>query len=281
MAREKSEAPSGKPSSGPGISLQPRRNAAVGYWDAMAEEYFSRTHISVQDFHYGPLLPGDRILRLLPSELTGKRCLELGCGGAQNSLVLARRGAACTAIDPSPAMLAHARRLAARHRQDITFRQSDMRHLPADLCNPFDLIHSVFAMSFVPAPEPVLADIAARLKPGGLVLISAPHPLWAGEWVQLAEEHQGDGLFLPDAFRLTDDTRQDAYGRIRSRHWPLSRWFAAFANAGLAMERLLEPAPLPPSRLRRAPYWSEEWIEQHPQLCRIPVAVIFLARRKP
>jgi SAM-dependent methyltransferase len=258
---------------------QPAETARhAGYWDAMAEEYFARTRISTRDFHYGPLLPGDRILRLLPSTLAGKRCLELGCGGGQNSLVLARRGALCTAIDPAPAMLAHARRLAARHRQDISFLLSDMRHLPADL-RPFDLIHSVFALSFVPAPEPVLADLAARLRPGGLALVSAPHPLWAGEWIQLAGKGHEDGLFLPNALRPTDDARHDSYGRIRSRHWPLSRWFAAFTHAGMTVERLLEPAPLPPSRLRRAPYWSEEWIDQYPQLRRIPVAVIFLARR--
>jgi SAM-dependent methyltransferase len=246
----------------------------AAYWDALAREYFARVHISVRDFHYGPLLPGDRQLGLLPPGVDGLRCLELGCGGAQNSIHLARRGADCTALDASSAMLAGARRLAAKHRQGIIFAERDMRHLSADL-GTFDLIHSTFALCFLPAPEPVLAAAAALLRPGGMLLLSAPHPLWAGEWVTL--DDAAEGLFLPDAFRPPDDVRRDRRGRIRSRHWPLSRWFAALTGAGLAVDRLLEPPPLPPSRHRRAPYWSEDWIAHYPRMRRIPVAVVFRA----
>jgi len=248
------------------------RHAA--YWDALAPSYVARTHIAVGDYHYGPLLPGDRQLGLLPRDVAGLRCLELGCGGAQNSIHLARRGADCTALDASAAMLAHARRLAARHRQDIAFVQADMRRLPDGL-GPFGLVHSVFALSFLPAPEPVIAAAASLLAPGGMLLASAPHPLWSGAWV--TSDDDAAGLFLTDAYRPPADVRQDRHGRIRSRHWPISRWFAAFTAAGLAVDRLLEPAPLPASRLRRAPYWSEDWIAQHPQMRRIPVAVVFRA----
>ncbi len=246
----------------------------AAYWDALAPEYVARSHIAVGDFHYGPLLPGDRQLRLLPPCVDGLRCLELGCGGAQNSIHLARRGAICTALDASPAMLAEARRLTIRHHQDITFIQADMRRLPDGL-GSYGLIHSSFAFSFLPAPEPAIATAAALLAPGGMLLLSAPHPLWAGEWVTI--DDATEGLFLPDAFRPPDDVRRDRRGQIRSRHWPLSRWFAALTAAGLAVDRLLEPPPLPPSRHRRAPYWSEDWIMHYPRMRRIPVAIVFRA----
>jgi len=48
------------------------------YWDLLAPHYQEQTEISVDDFHYGPLLPGDRELGLLPASLDGLRCLELG-----------------------------------------------------------------------------------------------------------------------------------------------------------------------------------------------------------
>ena len=34
------------------------------YWDAAADLYQNQTRISCEDFHYGPLLPGDSDLRL-------------------------------------------------------------------------------------------------------------------------------------------------------------------------------------------------------------------------
>ena len=39
---------------------------------------------------------------LLPSNLTGKRCLEIGCGTAYVSSWMANRGGECFAIDPTP-----------------------------------------------------------------------------------------------------------------------------------------------------------------------------------
>ena len=70
------------------------------YWNIIADEYQDVTHISVDDFHYGPLLPGDRALGLIPPLDPGARCLELACGAGQNSLYLASAyGADCVAID--------------------------------------------------------------------------------------------------------------------------------------------------------------------------------------
>ena len=91
------------------------------YWDATADLYQRATRISVRDFHYGPLLPGDRELGLLPDPVEGLRCLEVGCGAGQNSIHLASRGAVCTALDVSDGMLDHGRRLAAREGVAIDF----------------------------------------------------------------------------------------------------------------------------------------------------------------
>ena len=50
------------------------------YWNTIADAYQQETHISTDDFHYGPLLPGDRELHLLPDVLEGLTCLEVGSG---------------------------------------------------------------------------------------------------------------------------------------------------------------------------------------------------------
>ena len=81
------------------------------YWDETADEYQDVTRISTDDFHYGPLLHGDRIQKLLPKITPGMKCLEIGSGAAQNSFYLASQGAECTATDISPQQLKHAERI--------------------------------------------------------------------------------------------------------------------------------------------------------------------------
>ena len=71
------------------------------YWEEIAAAYQTETVISTDDFHYGPLIAGDSTLKLLPETLEGLDCLEVGCGGAQNSIYLAKHGANCTAVDIS------------------------------------------------------------------------------------------------------------------------------------------------------------------------------------
>ena len=39
------------------------------YWENIVEQYQSESDISCTDFHYGPLIPGDRVLKLLHREV--------------------------------------------------------------------------------------------------------------------------------------------------------------------------------------------------------------------
>ena len=96
------------------------------YWNEIADAYQAETVISTDDFHYGPLIAGDSTLKLLPETLQGLDCLEVGCGGAQNSIYLAKHGAECPAVDISKKQLQFARRLAKRSDVGIRFIQADM-----------------------------------------------------------------------------------------------------------------------------------------------------------
>ena len=77
------------------------------YWDETSEEYQDITRISIDDFHYGPLLPGDSIVGELPQIKEGMKCLELGAGAGQNSIYLASKGADCLVTDISSEQLTH------------------------------------------------------------------------------------------------------------------------------------------------------------------------------
>ena len=256
------------------------------YWDDLTELYQRETRISTTDFHYGPLLPGDSQLKLLPGIETNNRepfhALEIGSGAGQNSIVLARQGAKCIATDISEKQLAHGRKLAAAERVDIDFRCISMDAL-GDL-GSFNLIHSAYALPFSANPAKVIQDAAAMLKPGGTFLLTTGHPLYAGEWLDLG--HGEDGVFLPDHFPPEPDVRisLDDKTMNAARYWPISQLAEWIHEAGMMIERILEPAPMPIPEmseteiLEKVPYDSADWRTLYSQLARIPVVTVFKAR---
>lgn len=252
------------------------------YWDDLAAEYQTSTRISTDDFHYGPLLPGDAELKLLPPRLEGLRCLEPACGAGQNSMYLASRGAEAAALDISARQLEHGRRLAEAAGVSVDFRQADMDRLPAGL-GRFDLIHSTYGLPFSSDPESLVRALAESLRPGGLLLLSLGHPVYAGEWLDLDDE---PGMFLRDYFHPVPDVRESGEeATAQAMAWPVSecvRWITA---AGLALEDLREPAALPVDRMsdgerrRRVPYDSDGWAGQVAELQRFPIVLILKARK--
>lgn len=258
-----------------------RRSAS--YWDGVSSRYHTETRISCADFHYGPLLPGDRELGFLPPDVKGMRCLELGCGGAQNSIWLARNGADCSAVDISRLQLRMASRLARREGVRLHLVQADLDALPFLLRESFDLVHSAYALPFVDEPSVVIRVAAALLRPGGRLLLSTAHPVFAGEWLEVDDDEEG--VFLPDYFQPPVDHRELAGtgARDRCRAAPLSTVFGWLVDSGLIVTRFAEPRPLPIPEmdeaevLARVPYESEAWRELHGQLSRVPVVALFLA----
>jgi SAM-dependent methyltransferase len=255
-----------------------------GYWDAIAGDYQRTTRIRVDDFHYGPLVPGDRELGLLPESVNGHRCLELGSGGAQNSIYLASRGAQCVACDISGNQLATARRLAREHHAAVSLVQANLDHLPFGAEPRFDLIHSCYALPFVADPERLIREAATRLVPGGVFVLSTSHPLAMGEWLEVDEGETG--VFTQDYFHPNKDWRQEGETEEVCQAVPVSTLFAWLVAAGLAVERLLEPVPPPRSamsdRALRAsvPYWSRDWAERRDELSRVPFLTVLRATKR-
>lgn len=266
------------------------RNAV--YWDALAELYQRENRISVEAFHYGPLLGSDAAFGLLPSAealareagAEGMACLELGCGAGQNSIVLARRGARCVAVDVSEAQLAYGRTLAESAGVEVDFRCGDMAEVGANAPvlsgDGFGLIHSTYALPFAEDPATVVASAAAALAPGGTLLVTTGHPLYMHEWLEIEEDETG--MFVQDYFSPLADIRLINSGEAATRAVaaPVSEVVSWFTDAGLVVDRLLEPRPLPVDRVRaEAPYWSEDWLKQHGELSRIPLVLVIRGRK--
>lgn len=261
------------------MTISPPRN----YWDGIAALYQRHTRISTTDFHYGPLLAGDRKLQILPRDLDGKYCLEAGCGAGQNSIVLARRGARCVAMDASERQIELARTLARRCRVEIDFRHQTIESLPDKSLPRFDLLHSAHALAFTDNIPSAINGMARMLKPGGILLLATSHPLASAEPVKLG--HRQTAALVTDYFNPEPDIRNGRDGRpaIQARTLPLGRLIAAVTNAGCRIERVEEPEPLPikcmsESAIRRnIPYESRAWRARYPLLSAVPFTVIVRA----
>lgn len=103
--------------------------------------------------------------------LAGKDALDVGCGAGLLAEPLARLGAKVTAIDAAPGLIAAARLHAGGQGLDI-----DYRCVPVEkIGGRFDLVTSMEVIEHVADPATFIRALAARLAPGGLMVVSTPN----------------------------------------------------------------------------------------------------------
>ena len=110
--------------------------------------------------------------------LAGKTALDVGCGAGLLAEPLARLGAGVTAIDPAAELIGAAREHAAGQGLDIDYRVSAIENLEGT----FNLITSMEVIEHTADPQQFLNDLAKRLAPNGLLMLSTPN---ATAWSKL------------------------------------------------------------------------------------------------
>jgi SAM-dependent methyltransferase len=123
-------------------------------------------------------------LRRLAALGPGSRVLDVGCGDARHLRALAAEGVSGTGVDVSPGLLDAARRAADAEGIDLDLRVGDARHLAEvlDGDRDFDVVWSLCqgALGTSPVTDPaVLAGLAAAVRPGGVVVVTLFHALFA------------------------------------------------------------------------------------------------------
>lgn len=103
--------------------------------------------------------------------LEGKTALDVGCGAGLLAEPLARLGAKVTAIDPTSELINVARDHAAGQGLEIDYRVSAVE----DLDGKYDLITSMEVIEHTADPQQFIDDLAKRLAPGGLLMMSTPN----------------------------------------------------------------------------------------------------------
>lgn len=136
--------------------------------------------------------------------LAGRSALDVGCGAGLMCEPLARLGAKVTGIDAAAENVAVAGRHAQAQGLAIDYRCIDV----AVLDGRFDLVTSMEVVEHVAAPAAFVAALAARLAPGGLLILSTPNrtPLSRLAMITLGEglgaipagTHDWDRFLTPD-----------------------------------------------------------------------------------
>jgi 2-polyprenyl-6-hydroxyphenyl methylase/3-demethylubiquinone-9 3-methyltransferase len=119
--------------------------------------------------------------------LEGRTALDVGCGAGLLAEPLARLGAKVTGVDAASELIAVARDHAAAQRLEIDYRAGDVEQLDGQ----FDLVTSMEVIEHVADPAAFLKALAARLAPGGLLVLSTPN---ATGWAKLLMITIGEGL---------------------------------------------------------------------------------------
>jgi len=211
------------------------------------------------------------LLALLPP-VDGRRVLDLGCGAGQLAQHLAVRGATeVVGVDVSERMLGLARTEFAHPRvtyvhgaiEDVGFRAAQ-----------FDLVVSVLAFHYVVDYAGLVRRIAGWLASGGVLVYSTEHPMYTA---RLA----GDGWALDGTARRVawgidryadEGAREETWfvPGVRKVHRMLATLVNGVLDAGLMLERLVEPMP------------DERWLREHPAALderRRPMFLLISARK--
>jgi SAM-dependent methyltransferase len=104
---------------------------------------------------------------------SGDEVLDIAAGNGNVAVAAARAGAAVTACDFSPALVAAGRERTAE--LDVRWDEADCEDLPyADAS--FDTAISTFGLMFAPRPEVAAAEAFRVVRPGGQVAVAAWTP---------------------------------------------------------------------------------------------------------
>jgi SAM-dependent methyltransferase len=157
----------------------------------------------------------------------GMACLDVGCGGGDVSLDLARlvgKEGHVVGIDRDEIKIALAREeAAAAGGSNVEFRVGDI--LGDDLTAEFDLVFVRFVLTHLADPDAAVRKFSSMLRPGGLLLTvdidfhgyftypeNAAFQRYYDLYIQLSEKHGGDPYIGP---RLPGLLHRNGFERVQ------------------------------------------------------------------
>jgi SAM-dependent methyltransferase len=243
-------------------------------WNRISSVYQGHHRIGVEVVHYGPLAPNEDELNLL-GNVSGQRILEIGCGGGQNCVALARQGATVVGVDVSDAQIDFARRLAADEGIDIDLQRADAADLSFLADASQDQVLAVYLFPYIEDAPILLAECARVLRQGGQIVISQDHPIRACYW----DEDKREEEILPMRGYFERRPLRWAYLEtgtpMVSHHRTIGQWFSLLHESGFTVQKILE-FPLPDGMANEP--WADEYTSE--VAIHLPQTLILVAHKR-
>jgi SAM-dependent methyltransferase len=156
------------------------------------------------------LLVNEVKLMLEQLPLDGALVLELGCGKAEKTRLLAETGRVCGILALEVDTIQHERNLQIADLPNVQFRHAGAEAIPAK-DNSIDIVLMFKSLHHVPMElmDQALSEIARVLKPGGLAWIS--EPVYAGDLNEVFKLFHDEKVVREAAFaaicKAVDDGR--------------------------------------------------------------------------
>jgi ubiquinone/menaquinone biosynthesis C-methylase UbiE len=208
-------------------------------WDPVAGWYDKLVGDGGSDYHQQLILPATlRLLAVQPRE----RVLDLCCGQGVFLRQLAYiRSAQLVGVDASPRLIEAARQRTQGHQT---------KYLIADVCTQnqwadgqFDAAACLMAVHDVPHIEPLFANLAQALKPGGRAVVVMMHPCfriprqshWGWDEDKKIQYRRLDRYSVPLEIPISTHPGRDVGQQTTFYHRPLSAYLNAIGSAGLGV----------------------------------------------
>jgi SAM-dependent methyltransferase len=220
---------SGEMYDGAAVSVPVRESKTLrDAWDENAADWVRWARSPELDHAFWHLnLPAAIALLPAPGGLT----LDVGCGEGRVARELKELGHRVVGIDSSPALVTAARE--ADPGCDVQVADAADMPFPDE---HFDLAVASLSLMNMDDMPTVVGEVARVLRPAGHFCFSILHPVnsWgdAGEVSYFQTVHYTEELERGGARMIVHDT-----------HRPLGDYFDALAQAGLLVERVVEPVP--------------------------------------
>src|SRR5216683_14354 len=191
---------------------------------------------------FGPPLISSRPDLMPP--LPGLRVLDLACGLGRLSRDLARSGATVVGVDISAALLDKA---LANDTAAIDYVRANITQPPGWWDgHPFDGCTCELALMDIDDLQGALATVATVLQPAGWFVASIVHPCFPGNDKGLSSWPPNGRYEAEGWWTSPDHNPNGARIRVGATHRKLSTYLNGLLDAGLELERIIEPpAPIP------------------------------------
>lgn len=229
------------------------------YWNRISAQYqaMHQRSLGITEPTWGVWAIPERELQVL-GDVSDKDVLEFGCGGAQWSIALAKRGARMTGLDLSDEQLRFAEKLVREEGVGVKLVQGSAEAAPLPDAS-FDIVFCDHGAMTFADPRKTVPEAARLLRKGGLFAFNMATPL-LDIVTDRSTERVSDRLVSPyfDMIPWSDTEGQTTF------QLPYGEWIRLFRKAGLAIEELVELRPKENATTTYEGFVPLEWARQYP-----------------